>query len=108
MFELLWGFVIFVLGISAGMQLMARTIQKAASKQESETIQDLAQQLANQLIFLRVEKDADLFFAYNAVSGDFVCQGITMKNLSENFGVRYPSKKGILITADEDSAHELV
>lgn len=109
MFELLWAAgIVFVIGLVAGMMLLASTIQKTISKQEAETIQDLAEQLANQLIFLRVEKDADLLFAYNAVSGDFVCQGITMEELKVNFGLRYPAKKGILVEPDEGLAHELV
>lgn len=99
---------VFICGLAIGMWLLVRGVNRAVYTHKADTIQALAQQMATQLIFLRVEKDADLLFAYDAVSGDFVCHGATMKDLTANFGLRYPSKKGILVEPEEGSAHELV
>jgi hypothetical protein len=109
MFELLLIFVIaFVIGLVVGIVLLARAAQKAIGKEDAEAIQQLAERLTNQLVFLRVEQDSNLFLAYDAVSGDFVCQGNTMEDLNVNFGKRYPTKKGILVEPDKGEARELV
>lgn len=96
------------IGFVIGMLLLARAIKKTLNKEQAESIQQLAERLTNQLIFLRVEQDANMFLAYDAVSGDFVCQGTTMEDLNVNFGKRYPNKKGILVEPDKGEAHELV
>lgn len=105
---LLIAVVVFVFGLLIGVLLLARGVQKAINKQETETIQMLAERIANQLVFLRVEESPNLFLAYDAVSGDFVCQGTTLEDLNVNFGKRYPTKKGILVEPDKGEAHELV
>jgi hypothetical protein len=103
---------IVLLGIGIGfviaMLLLARAIKKTLDKEQAESIQELADRITNQLVFLRVEQDSNLFLAYDAVSGDFVCQGNTMEDLNANFGKRYPTKKGILVEPDKGEARELV
>jgi ABC-type antimicrobial peptide transport system permease subunit len=96
------------IGFVIGMLLLARAIKKTLDKEQAESIQQLAERLTNQLIFLRVEQDANMFLAYDAVSGDFVCQGASMEDLNVNFGKRYPTKKGILVEPDKGEAHELI
>lgn len=96
------------IGFVIGMLLLARAIKKTLDKEQAESIQDLADRIANQLVFLRVEQDANIFFAYDALSGDFVCQGNTMEDLNVNFGKRYPNKKGVLVEPDKGEARELV
>ena len=99
---------VFVIGLLAGVVLLTRAVQKTIGKQEAEAIQELAERITNQLVFLRVEQDTNLFLAYDAVSGDFVCQGSTMEDLNVNFGKRYPTKKGILVEPEKGEARELV
>jgi len=108
MIELVLVIAVFVFGLAVGMLLLIRGVNRAVDTHEADAIQALAQHIATQLIFLRVEKDADLLFAYDAVSGDFVCQGTTMENLQANFGLRYPSKKGVLVEPEKGEASELV
>lgn len=96
------------IGFVIGMLLLARAIKKTLDKEQAESIQELADRITNQLVFLRVEQDSNLFLAYDAVSGDFVCQGNTMEDLNANFGKRYPTKKGILVEPDKGEARELV
>lgn len=96
------------IGFVIGMLLLARAIKKTLDKEQAESIQELADRITNQLVFLRVEQDSNLFLAYDAVSGDFVCQGSTMEDLNVNFGKRYPTKKGILVEPDKGEARELV
>ena len=109
MFELLWTvIVVFTLGIIAGMFLLVRKVQNVISKQEAETIQSLAERITNQLVFLKVDETPNLLLAYDALSGDFVCQGKDMDELNTNFGLRYPAKKGILVEPEKGEARELV
>lgn len=96
------------IGFVIGMLLLARAIKKTLDKEQAESIRELADRITNQLVFLRVEQDSNLFLAYDAVSGDFVCQGNTMEDLNANFGKRYPTKKGILVEPDKGEARELV
>jgi ABC-type antimicrobial peptide transport system permease subunit len=96
------------IGFVIGMLLLARAIKKTLDKEQAESIQELADRITNQLVFLRVEQDSNLFLAYDAVSGDFVCQGSTMEDLNVNFGKRYPTKKGILVEPEKGEARELV
>lgn len=104
MFELAIVIAVFVLGIAVGMLLLIRHANRTVDTRAADAIQFIA----TQLIFLRVETNADSLFAYDAVSGDFVCQGSTMEDLKVNFGLRYPSKKGILVEPEKGEASELV
>lgn len=97
-----------LLGFAGGMFILARAVKNTLDTEQTELIQSMAAELAGKLIFLRVEQESDLFFAYDALSGDFVCQGISMEDLNVNFGLRYPTKKGILVEPETGEAHELV
>jgi hypothetical protein len=109
MLELLWvGIIGMMVGLVAGLLLLARAIKKTLDKEQTESIQELADRITKQLVFLRVEETPNLFLAYDAVSGDFICQGKDMTELNVNFGLRYPTKKGILVEPEKGEAHELV
>lgn len=81
-------------------------------KQESETaegqIREMATAIVEKLIFLKIEEAPEGMFAYDAVTGDFVCQGKNMDELNVNFGKRYPTKKGVMVKPDEGEARELL
>ena len=96
------------IGFVIGMLLLARAIKKTLDKEQTESIQELADRITKQLVFLRVEETPNLFLAYDAVSGDFICQGKDMTELNVNFGLRYPTKKGILVEPEKGEARELV
>ena len=109
MFETLVILIVGVLlGFTGGMLLLARAVRKTLDKEQAEAFQSALKEMAGQLIFLRVEETPNLFLAYDALSGDFICQGTTMEDLSANFGKRYPAKKGILVEPEKGQAHELV
>lgn len=80
-------------------------------KQETEAaeehIRTFAQNVIEKLIFLKIEEVPEGVFAYDAVSGDFVCQGKDIEELNVNFGKRYPNKKGVMVKPDEGEARDL-
>jgi len=49
------------------------------------------------MIPVAVEKRDGVFFMYNAVTGEFLCQGNTVNDAGIAFNRRFPSRKGILI-----------
>jgi hypothetical protein len=105
-------FLVGVAGIAAGFalctMLLARGIRQVMESEESESIQSIVEQLAANLVFLRVEQANNLCLAYDAVSGEFVCQGTNMQELLANFGQRYPGKRGVLVEPESGEARELV
>jgi len=42
------------------------------------------------MIPLSIEKEGDLFYAYNDETGEFVCQGANYQELNKNFKLRFP------------------
>ena len=53
--------------------------------------------ILSKVLFMKTETHDNMIFAYDAMSGDFVCQGATMEELNANFGKRYPDRRGVLI-----------
>lgn len=101
--------IAFLIGIIVTGLVIARLASNAlrAGTEVQEQVQELAQQMLDKLIFLRIEQQPGSIYAYNAMTDEFVCQGKDMDDLNINFGLRYPNKKGVLVT-DEGEANELV
>jgi hypothetical protein len=80
-------------------------------KQETQVVEEqigeLASAIVEKLIFLKIEELPEGMFAYDAVTGDFVCQGKDFDELNANFGKRYPNKKGVMVKPEEGVAHDL-
>ena len=91
-----WFWVILVWALVIGVWLWSRKIEREIKAVEK----DVGKLLSN-MIFMRTEKHNDIIFAYDAMSGDFVCQGNTLEELNKNFGERYPNRRGVLIEAEE-------
>lgn len=58
-------------------------------------------QAVDQFIFLDIEDRDSQKFAYNAVTKEYVCQGKDINELNKNFGLRYPTKKGIIVESEK-------
>lgn len=95
-----------VSGIAVGFVLCAvlltRGIRSALESEESSSVQSMVEQLAANLVFIRVEQSDNLCLAYDASSGEFICQGANMQELLTNFGLRYPGKRGVLIESESE------
>tara|TARA_R110002126_G_scaffold243517_3_gene386930 strand:- start:4334 stop:4543 length:210 start_codon:yes stop_codon:yes gene_type:complete len=59
------------------------------------------------IVFMRTETYEGQTLAYNAITGDFVCQGADLEELSLKFGQRFPNLKGILIQPDEQTVKRI-
>jgi archaellum component FlaG (FlaF/FlaG flagellin family) len=101
--------IAFLVGLIVAGFVLARLASNVLreSTEVQEQVQELAQQMLDKLVFLRIEQQPESIYAYNAMTDEFVCQGKDMDDLNINFGKRYPNKKGVLVT-DEGEANELV
>ncbi len=80
---------------------------KHQAEEAEDQLREFATTIIDKLVFLRVEELHEGMFAYDAVTGDFVCQGKDFDELNLNFGKRYPNKKGVMVKPDEGEAHDL-
>jgi hypothetical protein len=65
-----------------------------------ETIQELEQE---KLIALTIEADQGVYFCYNSITKDFVCQGRDIQEIVKNFALRYPDKQAAIFDGDESA-----
>jgi 3'-phosphoadenosine 5'-phosphosulfate sulfotransferase len=65
-----------------------------------ETIQELEQE---RLIALTIEVDQDVYFCYNSITKEFVCQGRDIQEIVKNFALRYPDKQAAIFDGDESA-----
>jgi hypothetical protein len=102
--------IAFLVGIIVAGFVLARIAGKMlqTSIGTQEQVQELAIELLDKVIFLRIEQHLEVIYAYNAANDEFVCQGKNMDDLTVNFGLRYPNKKGIVVKPEEGEANELV
>ncbi len=83
--------------------VISRKIQQDISKLETQVAEDL-KDLMSKVVFLRTETHNDLILAYNAMTNDFVCQGKDMEELNKNFGLRYPTARGVIVQPESTEA----
>jgi hypothetical protein len=70
------------------------------SAELQEAMQDLEQE---RLIALTIEVDQDVYFCYNSITKEFVCQGRDIQEIVKNFALRYPDKQAAIFDGDESA-----
>ena len=95
-------FLIVFCGICATIMLADALIAHFNTKEIDEIHAEVSKLLST-VIFMRLEVVGDTTFAYNAFTGDFVCQGKDMTELNINFGTRFPSSKGVIVAPEENT-----
>ena len=71
-------------------------------KEISENIQRALEMMENMMI-LRAEQEGNLFYVYNQVTNEFVCQGKNIEEIVKAFNDRFPGQRGII-----DQGQELI
>jgi hypothetical protein len=82
-----------------GAWLWGRRIQR-----DIDEMQEEIHKLMSKIVFMRTETHGEVIYAYNAFNNEFVCQGKDLQELSDQFGIRYPDRKGIIVRPDEEPA----
>jgi hypothetical protein len=95
-------FLIVFCGICAAIMLADALIAHFNTKEINEIHAEVTKLLST-VIFMRLEVVGDTTFAYNAVTGDFVCQGTDLTELNVNFGARFPTSKGVIVAPEEQT-----
>jgi hypothetical protein len=74
--------------------------QRQGNAELKEAIQDLEQE---RLIALTIEVDKGVYFCYNSITKEFVCQGQDIQEIVKNFALRYPDKQAAIFDGDESA-----
>lgn len=68
---------------------------------EIQPVRDYAEQAAaGNLILLTVEVDHNQYLCYNAVTQEFVCQGVDITEIAQRFSARFPDKTVAIFNGD--------
>ena len=84
--------------------VVAQRIRIRIDSDLESTMEKLAQE---RLIALTVEIDNNQYFCYNALTKDFVCQGYSLKEITERFRLRYPNKAAAIYDGDATAVQTL-
>ena len=96
--EFLTGFIIGW----AFVQLIAVLLHFRSKRRREELREELAENLAiieqqmKEMTILRVEKVGEVFYVYNQVTDEFVCQGKDIKEVNAAWLFRYPGKRAVV------------
>jgi hypothetical protein len=75
---------------------------------ELQPVMDYAEQAAaGELILLTVEVDQNQYLCYNAVTQEFVCQGVDVTEIAQRFRARFPDKTVAIFNGDTDAVATL-
>lgn len=77
------------------------------TKIDTELDQILARIQLGQLIPITVELEQNQYLCYNAITNEYVCQGIDLDDIAQKFSVRYPEKKIAIVNSNSDVVKSL-
>jgi predicted RNase H-like HicB family nuclease len=84
----------------AWINIRAAMAQRAARQEIMENIQEAYERFKN-IIIMRVEKHDDMLYVYNQHTNEFICQGKTLEEVNENFGIKYPNRQALVDEGSE-------
>lgn len=94
-----WIWIVAAWGLLIGVWLWSRKIDREVKAMEKDLKATLSK-----ILFMRIEEHEGRLFAYNAFNNEFVCQGADKEELNENFGKRYPDRRGVIVEPDKETA----
>ena len=94
-----WFWVIVTWALVISVWLWSRKIEREVKAMEKDIKLAL-----DKILFMRIEEHDGRLFAYNAFNNEFVCQGANKEELNENFGKRYPERRGVIVEPEKETA----
>jgi len=92
-------------------QLVLKTYLLIKIKQyqtELQPVLDVMERaVAGQLILLTVEVDHNQYLCYNALTQEFVCQGVDVTEIVQRFRARFPDKTVTIFNGDDTAVATL-
>jgi hypothetical protein len=104
MIEILTWLVIFVV---SSMVIEKLLIHYLNTKIDTELDQIMARIQLGQLIPITVELEQDQYLCYNAITNEYVCQGIDLDDIAQKFSIRYPKKKIAIVNSNSAAVSSL-
>ena len=77
--------------------------RKMQEEKRESRIQELADKIQGTFVEATVEKIGDIFYMHNKETGEFLAQGFTSEELSENLRSRFPDKRFVMEKKDLNS-----
>ena len=78
-----------------------RDMDKALFEMEVRDKLGFVQEELKKILVLRVEKFGDVFYIYNQVTNEFVCQGKTLQEIQEVYKLRFPDRRALVDEGSE-------
>ena len=82
---------IVMLILIAGIAYAAISYRKKQEQQLDQYVDKALELYKKLIIMLRVELKDEMYYCYNNETGDFVCQGKSIEEITEAFKERYPN-----------------
>ena len=82
---------IVMLILIAGIAYVAVSYRKKQEKELDQYVDRALELYKKLIIMLRVELVDKMYYCYNNETGDFVCQGKSIEEITESFKERYPN-----------------
>ena len=82
---------IVMLILIAGIAYVAVSYRKKQEQQLDQYVDKALELYKKLIIMLRVELKDEMYYCYNNETGDFVCQGKSIEEITEAFKERYPN-----------------
>jgi hypothetical protein len=76
-------------------------LDRALFEHEVKEKLGFVQEELKKILVLRVEKRDDVFYIYNQVTQEFVCQGKTLQEIREVYSLRFPDRRALVDEGSE-------
>jgi hypothetical protein len=92
------------IGIGFGMiVLYAWYLYRNLKSRIDQMIAEVIEETEANLVGLDIEVDKGVYFCYNSVDKQFICQGSTVAEIKKAFGERFPTKTAYLAGGDPET-----
>ena len=82
---------VVMLILIAGIAYVAVSYRKKQEQQLDQYVDKALELYKKMIIMLRVDLVDEMYYCYNNETGDFVCQGKSIEEITESFKERYPN-----------------
>ena len=99
-------FLVFLCAVLACLaiasSLIRAWINRLENKLDDALVHAAVKEALTKIIFIRVEEHANMQFAYNALTSEFLVQGKDAAELNANFGISFPKFQGVIVEPEEE------
>jgi hypothetical protein len=89
--------IMFVLAVRKA----KRDMDRALFEKDVRDKLGFVQEELKKILVLRVEKTGDVFYIYNQVTNEFVCQGKTLEEIQKVYSLRFPDRRALVDEGSE-------